>query len=245
LASDGGGNIRSEETSQEVADDTTDTVLSEHIEALINAKDKLELGAKVASDGADNTEDNSSPRGNVTSARGDGNETGNDTGAEADSAPLALKAVVEKAPGEASNAGGDVGDDAGHDSAEVRGKSGTTVEAEPANPEENGSENDVGDVVGTVGETVNLAVAGALSEHQGVGESGGTGADVDWGTTGEIETAHDERPAIGVPGPVRNRVIDDGGPDEDEDDCGEDASAVSSATNGESGAGGNCQLMVP
>lgn len=95
----------------------------------------------------------------------------------------------------------------------------------------------MGDVVGAVREAVDLVVAGTLSEHQRVGESGSAGADVHGGTTGEIETAHDKGPAVGVPGPVGNRVVDDGGPDKDEDDGREHAATVSSGTDSEGRTG--------
>jgi hypothetical protein len=167
------GYVRSKETRQEVADNTTNGVLSEHIEAFVNADQELDLGAEVASDRANNAEDDSGPRRNETGTRGDGDETSNDTGTETHGAPLPLKTVIEENPSQATDAGSNVGNNAGHDGAGVGSKSGTTVEAEPANPEEDGSKNDVGDIVGAVRQAADLAVAGTLSEHQGIRESSG------------------------------------------------------------------------
>ncbi len=113
-----------------------------------------------------------------------------------------------------------MGDNAGHDGTEVSGESRATVEAEPSDPEENGTEDDVRNVVRSVRETCGLFVSGTLAEHDGESESSGTGGDVDGCATGEIETAELERPTVRIPGPVGDRVVDDGRPDEDEDDAG-------------------------
>lgn len=239
-----GNVVSSEEGGQDVTGHTANGVLGKDIQTVVNAKDKLELGGKVAHDSTDDTVDDSSPGGDETRGRGDGNEAGNGTRAEADSGPLLLQAVVEQAPGDTGDGGSQVGDQAGHDGAQVSSQGGTTVEAEPADPEEDGSEHDVGDVVGAVGQALGLVVAGALAEHERVGEGGGTGRDVDGGTTGKVETAELEGPAVGVPGPVGDGVVDDGGPDEDEDDAGQHATAVSSSTNGQSGGNGGEHALV-
>lgn len=236
--------LRGKDASQEITNNTADTVLSEDIEALINSKNKLELGGKVAADAADETKDKSRPGGDVTSTGGNGNETSNGTRAETNSAPLLLKTVIKENPSKTTSAGSKVGDNTGHGSTVVGGEGGATVEAEPANPQENSSENNVGDVVGAVRETLDLGVASALPEHESVGESGGTGADVDGGTTSKVETAHLEGPTLGVPGPEGNRVVDNGGPDEDEDVDREHASAISDTTNSECGAGNKLAAVL-
>lgn len=58
-------NLRSEETGQQVADDTTNSVLGKDIEAIVNADPELELGGQVAHNTANNTEDDRRPSGNV------------------------------------------------------------------------------------------------------------------------------------------------------------------------------------
>lgn len=228
-------NLRSKKTSQEVANDTTDTVLGKHIEAFIDTENKLELRSKVAADTTDDTEDESRPGGDVTSTGGDGDETGNGTGAETNRGPLLLKPVIEENPSKTSGASSEMSDDEGHGSTVVGGEGGTTVEAEPTDPEENRPENDVGDVVRAVGEAVDLGVAGALTQHKGVSESCGTRADVDGGTTSEVETAHLQGPSLEVPGPESNGIVDDRGPDEDEDVGGEHATTISDSANSEGG----------
>ena len=46
---------------------------------------------------------------------------------------------------------------------------------------------------------------------------------MDGGAAGEVESAEDEGPAVGVPGPAGDGVVDDCGPDEDEDGDGTQA----------------------
>lgn len=162
--------VGSEESSEQVADQTANSVHGEDIESVIDFEKVLELGSVVAADTADNTEDNSRPGGNETGTRRDGNETGDDAGAEADSGPLAFETVVEETPGHATNGGSQVGNDGGHDGAKVGAERGSGVETEPAHPEEDGADDDVSNVVRAVVEFVS-AVATTLAEHERVGES--------------------------------------------------------------------------
>jgi hypothetical protein len=229
-------NLRSEDTGAEVADDTANAVDSKDIEGLINTNEELELGGEVAADTTNNADDQSTPGSDETSTRGDGNKTGDGTRAETNGGPLLLQAVVEQNPGQTGHGSSQVGVVARHDGTEVDTEGRATVEAEPANPQEDGADDDVGDVVGSPGHTGVLGVASALAEHDGVGKGSGAGGDMDGTATGIVEGAEGEEPAAGVPGPVGDGVIDDGGPDEDEDEGGEDATTVSNSTNGESRA---------
>lgn len=131
-------------------------MLSEDIEGVIDAENELELGGIVGTCCSNNTVDDCSPGGNESGTRSDCNETGDNPRAEADGGPLALKTIIEDAPGDASDAGSEVGDNCGHDSAHVGGESGTGVESKPTNPEEDGADDNVCDVVGTIIELVSL-----------------------------------------------------------------------------------------
>lgn len=211
--------LRCENAGQQVTDNTTNTVDSEDIQSLINTHHKLELSGKVATDATNDTEDDGSPGGDVTSGGRDGHETRNSAGAETNHGPLLLQTVVEQDPGDAADGSSEVRDDASHDGAHVGGERRAAVEAEPADPQEDGAEDDVGDVVRAVRQAGGLGVAGSLADHDGEGERGGTGRDVHRSATGEVEASHLERPAVGVPGPVRDRVVHYGGPDEHKDDA--------------------------
>mgnify|MGYP007051637637 CR=1 FL=1 len=77
------------------------------------------------------------------------------------------------------------------------------------------------------------AVALALAEVDGDGESGGSGNDVDGGSSSEVETTEDEGPASAVPGPACDGVVDDGGPDEDEDEKRAETTTLRNSTDSE------------
>lgn len=137
-------------------------------------------------------------------------------------------------PRDSADAGGEVGDDARLGGAQAGGEGAAAVEAEPAEPEEDGAQDDVADVVGLVRQALG-AVSAALSDEDRDGERGGAGGDVHGRSSGEVEAAHDERPALGIPCPARDWVVHDGAPDEDEDDEGTEVRAFSDSTDGEDG----------
>lgn len=231
------GYLRSEDAGADVTDHAADAVDGEDIESIVNTDEELELGSEVADDAANDAHDEGAPGGDEAGAGGDDDEAGDGTGAEANGGPLALEAEIEEDPGETAHRGGQVGVEAGDDGADVHGEGGAAVEAEPADPEEDGADDDVGDVVRPPGHAGVVAVAGALAEHEGVGEGGGAGGDVDGAAAGEVEGAQLVEPAVGVPGPVGDGVVDDGGPDEEEDERGKDATAVSDGADGQSRTG--------
>ena len=145
-----------EESCQDVADETPNSVHSEDIERIINAKNKLELRGIVGTCGSDDTIDNCRPGGDEPGTRGNSNETGDDARAESDGGPFALETIIKETPGDASDAGSQVGYDGSHDSTHVGCESGTGVESKPTNPEEDGADDNVCDVVGTIIELVSL-----------------------------------------------------------------------------------------
>ena len=61
---------------------------------------------------------------------------------------------------------------------------------------------------------------------------------MDGGSTCEIETAEDKGPSVGVPRPICDGVVDESGPNEDEDDHGTQTTAFGDGTDGEHG--GDC-----
>lgn len=239
-----GKDLRSKDTGENVANDTANTVDSKDIEGLVDADEELELGGEVAADTADDADDEGTPGGDEASGRGDGNEAGDGAGAEANGGPLTLQAEIEQYPGQGGHGGGELGVVAGHDGADVHAQGGTAVETEPADPEEDGAKDDVGDIVGAPGHTGVLRVARTLSEHQGVGQGAGTGGDVDRTATGEVEGAELEQPAVGVPSLVGNGVVDDGGPDEHKDKARQDAAAVGDSTDSQGRRDGSKHALV-
>lgn len=156
----------------------------------------------------------------VSRRRGNRDQASNDTGAESHSRPLVLQAIIEKTPSDTTDGRRDVGDDNGHDSAEVGGAGTTTVETEPSNPEENCSQDDMCNVVGTIVELMS-AVSATLTEHERVGKGSASGSNMNGGSSGEIESSHNSRPARRVPCPAGDRVVDYGGPHKHENDTRE------------------------
>ena len=137
-------------------------------------------------------------------------------------------------PSQAADGGSEVGHDARLHSTQVRRECGAAVESEPAEPEEHRAKHDVGRVVGLVREALS-AVSTALTEVDGDCKRGGSGRDVDGSSTGEVEAAKDEGPAVGVPRPAGDGVVYDGRPDEDENHNRTKTTALSNSTDGEHG----------
>lgn len=232
-----------EERRRDVADEAADGVRREDVEAVVVPEDKLELRREVADRAREHAVRDRRGAADESRAGGDSDKAGDRARAEADGAPFALEAPVPEHPGQPAHRRREVGDDARLDGAQVRGERRAAVEAEPAEPEEDGAEHDVGGVVGLVREALG-AVAAAAPEVDADGERGGAGGDVHGRAAGEVEPAEDEGPAVGVPGPARDGVVDEGRPDEDEDEDGADARVLGERTDGEHGRDGGEHELV-
>jgi len=170
-------------------------------------------------------------RTNKTRSWGNGDQATDSARTEANSRPLALQAVIPEHPGDSTDRSSEVSDDTGLRCTEIRRQSTTTVESEPAEPKEDGSENNVGGVVGLVGEFLR-SITGTLSEVDGDGEGGGARRNVNGSSTSEIETTLDVRPSVGVPCHAGKRTVDNRRPDENEYKGGAHATAFGDGTNG-------------
>lgn len=62
---------------------------------------------------------------------------------------------------------------------------------------------------------------------------------MDGSTTGEIETSENKHPTVCVPCPAGDGIVDEGGPDEDEDTARKHASSFRGGADSE--GGGNCR----
>ena len=219
---------RSEEGVEEETDDAADSVLGKHIERVVDADEELDLGAKVAGDTRDDTENDAGPRVDEARGRGGGDESRDAARAPADHGPLAGEAVVEDAPCHGSKHGGETRVPAGHDSTEVGAKGRATVETQPAEPQEDGTQGDEGDVVRA---EVHHHLLVAAAKDPRVGQRGNTGSDLDRNSSSIIEDAVLEAPAVGVPDPVGQGAVDQGGPAKDEDHGRDDTTALGDGTN--------------
>lgn len=227
--------VGSKEGVEKQTNNATDTVLSEHVEGVINADKELELGAVIAHDARDNAESNAGPGGDNSGSGSGGNESRDSARAPADEGPLLGKTVIAKAPSHGGEHGREAGVPAGHGGAEVGAKGRATVEAEPAEPEEDSADGDERDVVGAEVEHHLLVTT---TENPRVGESRHTGSNLDGTTTGVIEDAVVVCPAIDVPGPAGNGAVDQCRPEEDKHHGGEHTTALSDGTDHEGGSDG-------
>ncbi|CRK19747.1 hypothetical protein BN1708_000412 [Verticillium longisporum] len=232
-----------EEGRQNVAHEAANAMHGKNVEGVIDAQEELELGGVVGKRRTARAEDERRPERHVARAGRDGDETGDDAGTEADGGPLALEAVVEHTPRDATDAGRQVRHAGRHDGPQVGGQGRSGVEAEPADPEEDGADDNVGDIVGAIVELVR-AVATTLAEHHRVRESSGARGNVDGGAAGKVEAAHAAGPTRRVPCPAGNGVVDDGRPDEHEDDAGQHAPTLGDGASSESDGDGGEHALV-
>lgn len=164
--------------SEQVSDESSDSVGGEHIEGLVDPEEELDPRRKVTRDRPNKRHRDRRGCLDESSCGGDDDETDDRSGAEPDGGPLSLETPVEDEPGQSSDRGGEVGDDAGGDGSEVGGEGGSSVEPEPSEPEEDCAEDDVGRVVRLERESLG-SVAASLAEVAGDGERGSSRRDVD------------------------------------------------------------------
>lgn len=87
-------------------------------------------------------------------------------------------------------------------------------------------------------------VTATLSQHHRVGQCGRASRDMHGSTTGEVQATHLDGPSIGVPGPAGDGIIDDGGPDEHEDDAGQHTTALGNGTGSKGHGDGGEHALV-
>lgn len=205
----------------------------EYVERVINSESVLKLGGEVASNSADNTEDDRWPNRHITWGRSNSDQSRNAARAKAYSWKFTLDAVIQEDPSESTCTCCEVGDDASGNSTQVSTESATTVEAKPAHPQEDSSDYDVGDIVGAVGKTMEITVSTSLAEHERVCKSRSAGRDMDWSSSCKVKTSQFEHPTCRVPCPTCNWVVYERGPDEYEDDTRKHAASISCSANGQ------------
>lgn len=156
--------LRSEEGGQDVTDETANAMHSEDVKSIVAAKEVLQLGRVIASDSTNSAENNRRPSWNVTRSRSNGDQASDNARAETNRRPLALQTIVNEAPGDTANASSKVCAQGGHDRAQVRRKGRSCIEPEPSNPQENGTDNNVGYVVWAIVQLLGTMTA-TLAQH--------------------------------------------------------------------------------
>lgn len=88
------------------------------------------------------------------------------------------------------------------------------------------------------------AMASPLAQHHRVREGGDARGDVDRRAPGEVETAHLVAPSQRAPGPAGDRIVNEGGPDEHEDDAGKHPAALGNGTRSQGHGDGREHALV-
>ena len=97
-------------------------------------------------------------------------------------------AVINQNPCKSSNRSCKICDNASHRGTKIASETTATIESEPSEPEEYCSENDVGNVVGTIFVFFGSVIT-TLAQQDRICESSSTRRDVYRCTAGEIETS--------------------------------------------------------
>src|SRR5690606_6077168 len=216
---------RGDQTDQQGADETADQVDADHVERVVVTELELQADRQGAQRTGGDADDERAQRVHRGAGRGDGDQTRDDTGGGAQRGGVTVAQLLDQEPGHHGRTGGDGGGQEGGAGEAVGAHRGTGVEAVPTEPQQTGAEHDERQVVRAEG---GLRPALALAENQGKDQGGGARVDVDGGATGEVdrfELVGD--PAAGLGGalvegehPVRDREVDDGGPDTGEEQPG-------------------------
>lgn len=222
--------ISSKETVEDQTDNASESVFSEYIESVVDANNELDLGAEVTNNSSNDSENDAGPGRDITGSGCSGDETRDGTGTPADERPLLGEAVIEKGPGHGRKHGCKARVPARHGGTKVGAESRSAVEAEPAEPEEDGTDGDQRDVVRTEVEHHLLVTA---AEDPRISQSRDTGSDFDGTTTSIIHHSVLESPSIDVPSPAAQRAVDQCRPDEDEDHCRDNATTFGGGSNNE------------
>lgn len=203
---------------------TTHTVHGPDVESVIEIELLGELDAAVAPRHAEDTDDEGGPRLDESGSRSDGGETGDGADASTDEGRLTFHLPFEQEPAEESRRGGNLRVHSGESGGAVGTQRGAAVEAEPAKPEQAGTEGNERNVVRIGVELITFELL-AVRQGEDGGQGGETGGGVHDDAAGEILDALLSHPAA-APDPVAEREVDQVNPDEDEDEVRHEAHAI-------------------
>ena len=148
--------------------------------------------------------------------RGDRHQPGNRAGGGAQHGGLAGVAPLGKHPAQRRRCRRGVGGDERKRRRFVGAQGTAGVEAEPPHPQQGSANNGKRQVVRR---HVLTRKAAALAQHDGADQRGDAGADVNHGAAGKIQRSHGTDPAA-APYPVGQRVVNQGAPQQAEDQEG-------------------------
>lgn len=159
----------------------------EDIHALVNSQPRVDVLHQGAAHSGEEANDHGDPGAHVASGRGNTDQAsdGTLTGTNNAEAPLVLD-VINDAPADNASRGSGVGVEDDQHSTDRHAERGATVEAEPAEPDENGAEEDKRDVVRLLARR-GLAQVLALAEDEGVSQGTAARGDVYGTATSKVE----------------------------------------------------------
>ncbi len=182
-----GGAVRiCEQADQHRAEQATDEVDAHHVERVVVAELVLQadgVGASRAGDAADEDRTDGADR---AGCGGDRHQTGHHARGRTERGRVTVTEALHQQPGEHGGRGGHQGVHPRHRGGGARTEGRAGVEAEPAEPQQAGTEHHQGHVVRPhrLG-----AEADPGAEHEREGQTRDTGVDVNRGATGEVEGA--------------------------------------------------------
>ena len=220
VAAGGVHEFRGEHAGQQGARDSGHAVAGEHVERVVELRAGPNLDSRIADAGREHTDREPGQRGYVSSGRRDADETDDETGCRADRRDLAGAYQVEPRPSDEGRGRCGIRVHERERREPVRRECRAGIEAEPAKPEQAGAEQYQRDVVRRNG---NTAVIAPWPEEPCGDERGHTGADMDDGAAREVQRTTLQQPPIGAPHPVRQRVVDQRRPEDQEHDVTSEA----------------------
>src|SRR6185437_9353393 len=201
---------------------------------------------EIAEDSGDGSYDEGGHGLDEAGGGGDGDESGDGSGDCAEGGGLAAMNPLGGRPGEGGGGGGEVGVNKGAGGQRAGAELAAGVEAEPANPDEAGSDEAEDDRVGRHGLS---GIADALAEIEGADQSGDSRSDVDDGAAGEVEAGEASaegraEQAAFAPDHVGHGRVDDDGPEGEENSHGAELHALGEGSHDERrGNDGEHQLV--
>lgn len=208
--------LSGEDAGHKTTDHATEPVELEDIHALVDVQPLVDVLAQRTHDGRNEADERCDPDRDEAGCWSDADQACDGALAGSDDAEaLTVLEVIDEHPAEDASARSGVCVERCVHSSERRVQSTAPVEAKPAEPDENRAQEDQGGIVGlAMGFVADVL---ALSEDEGIRQRRPAGSDMHGSTTCEIKRWEVEKPSIGVPCPACDGAVDDGRPEETED----------------------------
>ena len=188
---------------KDCADNTAHTVSREHIQGIVDAGVVFPVARKVRDYGGDNGDDNAVAHRHPSRRRCNGHQTKHTAHSGTHCRRLAACQTIDKNPHHHCRGGCSVGVQEGFDGHSVSVKRAARVESEPAQPQQHSAQNNIRHVG-----WLRFLIATA-PQKDCANQSGNTARSVNHNATRKILDVHSAEKAVGVPGHMRKRAIDE------------------------------------